>query len=219
MKPHLRLLAVAIALLLPGAVLARWAATADATAALGPHWTLPARVGPWVAAEEARLDADAFAIVQPDAYVYRAYHAPGRTPIWLYVALYLGRASYGKGAHDPHVCYPAQGWEILESRPVALAVGGPAELHATRVHVHKNVREESVLYWFQPAGRWPRGAAVEQLLRVVDAVAGRPQYAFVRLSGPFDPSGDSWRDLGEFAAAVAPAIRGGVSDASARRGP
>lgn len=203
-----RLVRVLLALLLPGLVLARWSAAVDPGRAPGAAIALPTRVGAWSAAEERRLDPDAFALIEPDAYAYRRYRAPGRTPIWVYAALYGGRASYGKGAHDPQVCYPAQGWEILDQRSLELSVGG-SRMRTNEVRVHKGLHQEDVLYWFQPAGRWPAGGAVEQLMRVYDALAGRPQYAFVRLSGPRDPSGTASPrdDLRDFARRIAPAIR------------
>jgi hypothetical protein len=75
-----------------------------------------------------------------------------------------------------------------------------------------------VLYWFQPAGRWPLGAALEQLARVLDALAGRPQYAFVRLSAPADARFDGAGDLAEFAARVARPIRAALAPEDAGSG-
>ena len=132
----------------------------------------------------------------------------GRTPIWLYVGIYTGRAGYGKGAHDPEVCYPAQGWEIIGSWPLEISVGDSATLLIRQLEVHLGIHRETVLYWFQPSERWPSGAAAEQLLQILDAVAGRPQHAFVRLSGPSGAT--AVRDLAEFAAGIAPAIRSAV---------
>jgi hypothetical protein len=66
-----------------------------------------------------------------------------------------------------------------------------------------------VLHWFQPAARWPASAAVEQLARIFDAVAGRPQYAFVRLSTRMQAVGplETERELADFAAQIASPVR------------
>ena len=152
------------------------------------------------------------AIIEPDAYLMRRYEAPGRTPIWIYVGVYAGRAGYGKGAHDPEVCYPAQGWEIQHSRLLDVPVSDSGTLRTKLLDVHLETRSEAVLYWFQPAKRWPGRLALEELLRVFDAIAGRPQYAFVRLSGPSDISPTAATDLAEFAAEIAPAIRTAVEE-------
>jgi hypothetical protein len=71
-----------------------------------------------------------------------------------------------------------------------------------------------VLYWFQPAGRWPGGAAVEQLLRIFDAIAGRPQYAFVRLSAPGRSDLEPTADLADFAARIAGSVRDALGGAA-----
>jgi hypothetical protein len=80
------------------------------------------------------------------------------------------------------------------------------DLHAQQLRFSKGLARQAVLYWFQPARRWPVNMGAEQLLRILDALEGRPQYAFVRLSAP--STGTSASDLAEFAVEIAPAIRG-----------
>ena len=64
-----------------------------------------------------------------------------------------------------------------------------------------------------PYERERSAAVVEQLMRIVDAVVGRPQYAFVRLSAPRDAGPDAARDLAEFAKRIAWPVRVAVSGA------
>jgi EpsI family protein len=205
-----RLAAVALALLLPALVLGRWLLVTSGPAPGVPELTLPEQVGPWQATAQKRLEADVLAMIEPDAHLMQRYDAPGRTAIWLYVGIYAGRAGYGKGAHDPEVCYPAQGWEILQTGLLEVALGDRDTLLTRRLEAHLGPAVESVLYWFQPAHRWPAPAAVEELMRVLDAARGSPQYAFVRLSGPTDGSSTAIRDLAEFAAEIAAPIRAAV---------
>jgi EpsI family protein len=215
-----RLAAVAVALLLPALVLGRWMLVTSTSTPVVPTLSLPQQVGPWHATAEENLEAEALALIEPDAYVMRQYEAAGRTPIWLYVGVYAGRTGYGKGAHDPEVCYPAQGWEIVQSELFDVPLAGGDRLTTRRLEAHLGLAKESVLYWFQPAKRWPAQAATEQLLRVLDAARGRPQYAFVRVSGPTDGGATVVRDLAEFAGGVAASIRavvdqvGSASEAS-----
>ena len=212
MSVRRRLAAVVISLLIPALVLAQWQATARAPVQEIARPSLPLQVGSWTATAEDDLPDEVLAIVEPDAYLMRRYEAPGRTPIWIYVGVYAGRAGYGKGAHDPEVCYPAQGWEIQHSRLLDVPVSDSGTLRTKLLDVHLETRSEAVLYWFQPAKRWPGWLALEELLRVSDAIAGRPQYAFVRLSGPSDTSPTAATDLAEFAAEIAPAIRTAVEE-------
>ncbi len=211
MKLRLRLAALAIAFLIPGLVLARWLGAGGMAATPISLPALSEAVGPWKLAVDRRMSDNQLALLEPDAYFVRRYTAPGRTPILAYVAMYGGRASYGKGAHDPEVCYPAQGWEIVGSRSVDVALPKRETLRVKMLDAqHLNARE-TVFYWFQPAERWPASAAVEQLMRIVDAVVGRPQYAFVRLSAPGVAGPDTARDLAEFATRIAWPVRVAVS--------
>ena len=133
----------------------------------------------------------------------------------MYLSIHASRTAYGKGAHDPEVCYPAQGWEIMGTRSVAVPLDDEETLTTKLLATQNGSRREEVLYWFQPARRWPATAMSEELLRVVDAVAGRPQYAFVRLSGP--AGGDQMpEDLSAFAAEIAPAVRAVVDSIGSR---
>jgi EpsI family protein len=201
------LVATLIALLLPGALLVHWMRIDTDQVRFADTPPLPREVGPWHATRQSRLADDVLAMIDPDSHLMQLYEAPGRTPIWLYLGAYAGRASYGKGAHDPEVCYPAQGWEILRSEWFAVPLGSSATLRTKRLEAHRGSAKEVVLYWFQPAKRWPAPDVGEQLMRVVDAVSGRPQYAFVRLSGPTDGGSTATRDLAEFAERIALPIR------------
>lgn len=207
MRASLRLGASVLALMLPSLVLARLTSPPPT---MVEGLSLPRELGPWTTSAETRLPDDVLAQIEPDAYLMRRYSASGRAPIWVYLALYAGRAGYGKGAHDPEVCYPAQGWEVLGSTTAEIPVAGGRTFRARLLHVHNRGLRESVVYWFQPARRWSAPTAIEELLRVLDAVTGRPQYAFVRLSAPSRTDAPVVDDLIEFAAEVAPLIRAGL---------
>ena len=210
MTVKLRLAAVALTLLIPALVVGRWTLATGATARPVAPPPLPRQVGPWTLSAAQEFEAEVLSVIEPDAYLMRLYEAPQRSPIWLYVGLYAGRAGYGKGAHDPEACYPAHGWEVLGSRSIELPLADARSLRSRLLDFHKENLKEVVLYWFQPAGRWPTRAAAEELLRIFDAAAGRPQYAFVRLSAASDGNPGVSRDLAEFAAEIAPAVRTAV---------
>jgi EpsI family protein len=201
------LVATLLALLLPGAVLARWVQEPGSQTPFPEVPDLPREVGPWQATRQRLLEDDVLEMIEPTSYLLQLYEAPGRTPIWLYIGVYAGRAGYGKGAHDPEVCYPAQGWEIQRSERFGVPIDEGGTLRTKHIEARRGAAMETVFYWFQPAKRWPAPDASEQLLRVVDAVAGYPQYAFIRLSGPTDGGPEAKRDLTEFAAKIALPIR------------
>jgi len=208
MRVRVRLAAAAIGFLLPGLALARWTASSASTAAVVRLPTLPESIAGWTLSGESHISDIEMAIIRPDAHIVRWYQAPDRSPILLYVGLYGGRAGYDAGAHDPEVCYPAQGWQILGSRSVEVPLANGESLHAKLLDVHLGTDRQAVLYWFQPAARWPATAAIDQFLRILDAIAGRPQYAFVRLSIPAGGSAaEPERDLAAFAEEIAWPVR------------
>ena len=207
MSARSRLLAVLLGLVLPTLGLAAWSTNAPQThdaSRMLPK--LPKKLGPWVYQAEHRLDPGEFDALQPDEYLMHRYEAPGRSPIWIYVAIYGGRSSYGRGAHDPQVCYPAQGWDILGSHGAEIALAQGESLNARLLDTRNGLREESVLFWFQPRGRWPARESAEHWIRVVDAIRGRPEYAFVRLSAPSGRR-DAAEHLLDFAERIAWPIR------------
>ncbi len=172
------------------------------------RFPLPERVGGWIAAGDEELEEWVLKSVAADEYAMRRYAADGRTPVWVYIGLYGGRAD-GKGAHDPESCYPGQGWEIVRSGS-AIVPQADDGIHGKFLVVQRVNKEQEVLYWFQPARRWPTTGLPEQLLQVLDAVTGRPQYAFVRVSAARQEGSGSEADLIEFASGLAPSIREGV---------
>ena len=208
---RMRLVAVVLGLLLPALALASWLAVlagAGATSIALPE--LPREIGPWTMTAESRLEPLVFEQIKPDEYLVRRYEAPERTPIWVYIGVYGGRASYGKGAHDPKVCYPAQGWEIVRSQHIAVPLAGSQSLNSKLIDVQNGNTTQAALYWFQPAERWPLRESAEQLVHIIDAILGRPQYAFVRLSAPLGPA-DVKDDLVEFATRIAWPVRAALS--------
>jgi len=109
MSVRTRLAAAAIGFLLPAAALARWIGS---PAGAPSDVRLPVLLDPiaaWTLAGESHLSSFEMSLIRPDAHLVRFYHAADRSPILLYVGLYGGRAGYDAGAHDPEVCFPAQG--------------------------------------------------------------------------------------------------------------
>ena len=207
MSARPRLAKSAIALLIPTLVIARWSLVAAEASIPDGSFGLDSTVGAWSMEAEQALPEEVLAVIDPDAYLMWLYGAPERSAIWIYVGLYGHRAGFGKKAHIPEACYPAQGWEVIRTRSIEVHPSASESLQATLVDVQKGVAQEAVLYWFQPAGRWPAGAAAEQLLHIADGLRGQRQYAFVRLSARMAPGVDPHRDLADLAARVAPAIR------------
>lgn len=201
----LRLAAVFVLLWLP---VATWALGGWATGGPLPFdaAAAPARIGSHAAVRDDVLAQDIVAMLKPDSYVMRLYTARSAPPVWVYLASYSGRDT--TGAHDPAVCYPSDGWDLQGLRERTVELDGGEVLTARLLLAARSGREELVLYWFQPVGRWPHPAPLEQAWRAYDGFSGRPQYVFVRLSTALDAGpavGEAL--LVDFARALAPWLR------------
>jgi len=212
---NVRLALVALALLVPLAT-QLWAARARGEIRFSLE-RLPPRLGSLDFAAEEDLPAEVLSQISPDAHTMRLYTNEHGRSLWAYLAFYSGTGL--KSAHDPEVCYPAQGWDIatLRSREVTLDDG--KSLTGKLLAATMGAQEELVLYWFQPVGRWPRRAPLELALRGIDALGGRSRYAFVRLSTRIssdDPAQYLAAEelLVDAARALAPSVRATVDAAS-----
>lgn len=209
-----RLVGVALALLLPGALLGVWASGDGPSMQILPS-AVPARIGPWSGVADERLDDVIVAELAPSSYVARIYEADHKPRIALYAGFYAGRVGRSKAPHDPEVCFPSAGWETLAARWIEIPTSVGDSFRARLLDTHQRSDRQLVLYWFQPAGRWPRGIFAEELLFLLDALAGRPQYGFVRLvAGVPDASSRPavLADLVAFAGGLAGPLRDVVTD-------
>jgi EpsI family protein len=213
MSLRLRLVGVALALLLPGQLLGVWL-FADGPPMQVPPSAIPSHMGPWSGGADEPLDPRVLEMLEPSSYAARTYSARGRPSIGLYVSFYAGRAGYARSPHDPEVCYPAAGWETVATTSVEVPVPGGNSLRAQLFDAQLGAQRQLVLYWFQPVARWPQGVVVEELRILLDAVAGHPQYAFVRLVAGVPEVGLRSAVLGDliaFASELAWPVRAAVS--------
>ncbi len=218
MSSRLRLIAVLFALLLPGLALVYW--TSQDLNSLGSFDDsgIGQRLGGRVVGEVDAWSPEVLDVIRPSKYLLRRYDEPGSPAIWIYVGFYLGVGQLGAGAHDPALCYPAQGWEVIDSRSINLPLENADKVRVQLMRALRDGRQQLVLYWIQPAYRQPTWWAKEQVLRIADALTGHDQYAFVRLSTPYDGDRRNQDQLIEFARALAPrvqtAVRSAGSDSS-----
>ena len=186
---------------------------AGATHAYDAH-LLPDRIASHHLVREQVLEPDILKMLEPESYSMRLYSNDQDSSVWLYFALYSGTTT--TGAHDPAVCYPAQGWDAHTPVETSLVLPNGEQLAVKSMGASLGGKEERVLYWFQPAARWPTFTPREQLLRMWDGLAGRSRYGFVRLSSQVSQPGVEARSevdakLAEIALALAPSMRQAVT--------
>lgn len=106
---------------------------------------LPSELAGWQAVD-IPMEKDVADMLRADANVQRAYvHSLGYV-IFVYVG-YYGTARGGTPEHTPEVCYPAQGWDVVES--VSVDLGGESELSAREFVIEKNGEQRLVHFWYR----------------------------------------------------------------------
>ena len=213
MTARARLIAAILAVLAPTTVLATWAGRDSAAGVKFDDSSIRNELAGRAVGAVDFWPPEVLEQIQPEKYLLRRYDAADGSALWAYVGFYKQLSQLGVGAHDPTLCYPAQGWEVMEVREARLPAGDGDSLTARLVRAYREGREEVVLYWIQPASRWPGSPASEQLLQVVDAITGRDRYAFVRLSMQSRRGFDPEPELRRFAEALAPRVRAAVQTA------
>lgn len=114
-------------------------------------------------------------------------------------------------AHKPEVCYPAQGFKLLDSADTVLATAhGPIPARTLRTVL--GPRNEPVMYWFASAGRTSASAWEQRLQSLRLTLTGQvPDGLLFRVSSIDADAQRAWQRQGDFVRALL-----GACTASAR---
>lgn len=111
----------------------------------------------------------------------RTYVNPQGYRIMLSIA-YGRDQSDGFSVHVPEVCYPAQGFSVLEKHKTALDAGARS-LSITRLSTRRDLRWEPVTYWTLTGSIQYRGGIEKKLAEIRYGMHGRiPDGMLVRVS-------------------------------------
>ncbi|MBS1190937.1 MAG: epsI [Rhodocyclaceae bacterium] len=99
---------------------------------------------------------------------------------------YGGDQREGMAAHRPEVCYPAQGFLLLDSQPVALSTPF-GRLPARRLFATQGARQEPVTYWYTVGNETVGDGLRKKLVEMRFGLTGRiPDGLLFRVSS-IDP--------------------------------
>jgi len=85
--------------------------------------------------------------------------------------------------HRPESCYPAVGFNLVSSKPVAVKLLGGGLLPARRVVARTSDRQENIVYWARMGEYLPASASEQREVRLRTAMEGFvPDGALVRFS-------------------------------------
>ena len=131
----------------------------------------------------------------------RAYAATDGYQVMLSIA-YGGDQRGVLRAHKPEVCYPAQGFKLLDSADVVLSTDhGPIPARTLRTVLGQ--RNEPVMYWFAYAGRTSASAVERRLQSLRLLLTGQvPDGLLFRVSSIDADAQRAWRRQGDFVRAL-----------------
>jgi EpsI family protein len=149
----------------------------------------PMQVGDWQGVQQPPFDANILAVLGVDDYLTRAYVAPDRSAVGLYIG-YYGSQRQGDTMHSPLNCMPGAGWEPVSNRmlPISIAADGSApasQIVVNRYVIQKGLDRQLVLYWYQSHGRvvaseyWGKFYLIRDAMRL-----NRTDGALVRVIAP-----------------------------------
>ncbi|MCE5199276.1 MAG: exosortase C-terminal domain/associated protein EpsI [Armatimonadota bacterium] len=102
------------------------------------------------------------------------------------VGLLVVYRKYGRRdfIHRPELCYPAAGWQIVETGTATVPYDGK-NITATKVVAEKNGAREVILYWFTSGDRVEHNFLTQQFRMAMDRFQSqRYGWAFIRINSP-----------------------------------
>ena len=153
------------------------------------------QLGDWTSVQEPPLTKRELEVLGVSDYVTRAYFAPQRTGVGLYIGYWQSQRQ-GSSIHSPQNCLPGAGWEPVSQSIISFADPRTPDTpyQANRYVVQKGNDRILVLYWFQSHGRIVASEYWSKFYLVTDAMRlDRSDGAIVRLTAPIAGSGPGGR--------------------------
>lgn len=179
-----------------------------------PLAQLPMTIGEWHGRPLPNFSEQVEAVLGVDDYITRAYEAPNRAQLGLYIG-YHSSQRQGDTIHSPLNCLPGAGWQPMEQgRSTFVVKGSPGNasrevaVEVNRVVIQKGLDRQLVLYWYQSHRRVVASEYWGKVYTVIDAARyNRTDAALVRLVLPIAndvPVSDVEREGVAFAQALFP---------------
>lgn len=128
----------------------------------------------------------------------RVYAAPGVPPVMLMVAGGLAQDA-GLAVHRPEECYPAAGFDILQTRRTRLAMPGQQPMPAYYMTARRAARTEQIVFWVRIGSEFPADPLSQRFATIRRNLAGElPAGVLVRYSVLSDDRDSALAQIGAF---------------------
>ncbi|MCS6829473.1 MAG: EpsI family protein [Armatimonadota bacterium] len=143
---------------------------------------IPLQIGEWHGTRY-EMGAMVFQALRPDAIISRTYiHSSGK-----HLDFVLLAGTHADAFHNPHLCFPDQGWKIQDERSLELHIPGVASpVKARLMQVDNNGRKATVVYWYRAPFGTTSSVAVARVQTYTARIVGmsRQQTFFIRFIVP-----------------------------------
>jgi EpsI family protein len=155
-----------------------------------PNWSaISYRIGDW-SGSDAQFDP-LYGSDPADTALLRVYRQRANPPVIAYVGFFQDLATI-LDVHTPELCYPAQGWVVLESGIWKPGTFRGKHIPATRIVADKNGDRRLVVWWYN-AGSRPFETRIRYVyaMLAMSTFTGRTDGSLVRLETPFNANNES----------------------------
>jgi EpsI family protein len=144
--------------------------------------------------------------LRANEFFIRDYRNARGDAVTLYVAYFDAR--YGGTTHNPDICYPSQGWNIVERTHAAVQVDD-GTIETTRMLIQKGLEKELILFYYQIGDQTMPELAQYRLSAIVRGILfNRIGGTLVRVSGPVNQTVDkTFEDEAEFLRVISPIVK------------
>lgn len=144
--------------------------------------SIPLQIGEWHGTRY-EMGAMVFQALRPDAIISRTYvHPSGKRLDFVLLA-----GTHADAFHNPHLCFPDQGWKIQDDRSIELHIPGTnTPINARVMLLDNNGRKATVVYWYRAPFGTTSSVAVARVQTYAARIMGmsRQQTFFIRFIVP-----------------------------------
>ena len=162
---------VTVFLILQGIVFYAVALRAENAPPTAPLAGFATDISGWQMYKDVKIEQETLDVLKADDTLNRIYLNPERNAnVYFFIAFFKTQRS-GQAPHSPKNCLPGNGYEPLESGPIAVTVPGRAE--PVRINRYLTARgdEKSVtLYWYQSHDRIIAGEFAAKFWLIADSI-------------------------------------------------
>jgi EpsI family protein len=172
-----------------------------------PHWdVVPYQIDGW-SGFDGRFDP-VYGADPSDTRILRVYQQDAEPPVILYVG-FFGELATILDVHTPELCYPSEGWRILNSVKSSGGNFRGEQIQARQILADKAGNRRLVVWWYN-AGSRPIETRIRHVyaMLAMSTITGRTDGSMVRLETPVGSDGEAAavRRIDEFQKSLLPQL-------------